>query len=194
MVSTETSRRSRRTFALVALVSGALAFSLAPGTAVAADSAAAPARAVAPTVTSAALRTVTPPAAKQTPAPPTAAKKKNKKMTVRVSKSPYRFASYRFNKWYAKRYQKVRYGWGTAQFRCLGPMWGRESAWNEKAHNSNGGAHGIPQAQPGSKMASAGPNWQTNPVTQIKWGLGYIKSVYGTPCRAWGFWQNHHWY
>ena len=37
------------------------------------------------------------------------------------------------------------------------------------------GAYGIPQALPGSKMASAGPDWQTSAATQIRWGLGYIK-------------------
>ena len=49
------------------------------------------------------------------------------------------------------------------------------------------GAYGIPQALPGSKMASAGADWQTNPATQIKWGLGYIKAIYGNPCSAWAF-------
>src|SRR5580698_3493300 len=55
-------------------------------------------------------------------------------------------------------------------------------------------AFGIPQALPGSKMASAGPDWQTNPTTQIKWGLGYIKSVYGTPCGAWSHEEADGWY
>jgi hypothetical protein len=53
---------------------------------------------------------------------------------------------------------------------------------------------GIPQALPGSKMASAGADWQTNPATQIKWGLGYIKAIYGDPCKAWAFWQVNHYY
>jgi hypothetical protein len=79
------------------------------------------------------------------------------------------------------------------QFGCLDQMWARESGWNYQAYNASG-AYGIPQALPGSKMASAGADWQTNPATQIKWGLGYIKSIYGTPCNAWAFWQAHGYY
>ncbi|MBO0776915.1 MAG: lytic transglycosylase domain-containing protein [Actinobacteria bacterium] len=79
------------------------------------------------------------------------------------------------------------------QFSCLDSIWTRESGWNYQAENASG-AYGIPQALPGSKMASAGADWQTNPATQIKWGLGYIKSTYGTPCDAWAFWQAHGYY
>jgi hypothetical protein len=79
------------------------------------------------------------------------------------------------------------------QFGCLKIMWENESGWRVTAANASG-AYGIPQALPGSKMASAGPNWQTNATTQIKWGLGYIKGRYGTPCGAWAFWQNNGWY
>ena len=64
-----------------------------------------------------------------------------------------------------------RYSWHKKQYRCLAVMWGKESAWNEKAHNGSSGAHGIPQAMPGSKMAKFGANWRSNPTTQIKWGL-----------------------
>jgi Transglycosylase SLT domain len=81
----------------------------------------------------------------------------------------------------------------STQFGCLDQMWMRESGWNYQAYNASG-AYGIPQALPGSKMASAGPDWQTNPATQINWGLGYIKSMYGTPCNAWAFWQAHGYY
>jgi hypothetical protein len=80
------------------------------------------------------------------------------------------------------------------QYGCLYQMWMRESGWNVRAENPTSGAYGIPQALPGSKMASAGANWATSAVTQIKWGLGYIKSVYGSPCGAWAFWQAHGWY
>ena len=69
----------------------------------------------------------------------------------------------------------------------------RESGWRYNAENASG-AYGIPQALPGSKMASAGPDWQTNPTTQIKWGLGYIKGRYGSPCQAWAAWQAQGWY
>jgi hypothetical protein len=79
------------------------------------------------------------------------------------------------------------------QFGCLDQMWNRESGWRYNAYNASG-AYGIPQALPGSKMASAGADWQTNPATQISWGLGYIKSIYGTPCSAWAFWQGHGYY
>ncbi len=79
------------------------------------------------------------------------------------------------------------------QFGCLNNIWTRESNWRYNAANASG-AYGIPQALPGSKMASAGPNWQTNPTTQIKWGLGYIKERYGSPCNAWAFWEAHTWY
>ena len=79
------------------------------------------------------------------------------------------------------------------QYSCLLPMWQNESGWSVTAANASG-AYGIPQALPGYKMASAGPNWQTNASTQIKWGLGYIKGRYGSPCNAWAFWQNNGWY
>jgi hypothetical protein len=79
------------------------------------------------------------------------------------------------------------------QFGCLDNIYTRESGWRYNAENASG-AYGIPQALPGSKMASAGADWQTNPATQIKWGLGYIKSMYGTPCGAWSFWQAHGYY
>jgi hypothetical protein len=71
-------------------------------------------------------------------------------------------------------------------FGCLQDLWNRESGWRYDAENASG-AYGIPQALPGSKMASAGADWATNPATQIKWGLGYIKGIYGTPCGAWAF-------
>jgi len=85
------------------------------------------------------------------------------------------------------------FGFSTDQFGCLNNIWSRESGWRWNAANASG-AYGIPQALPGSKMASAGPDWQTNPATQIRWGLGYIKGRYGTPCNAWAFWQANGWY
>jgi hypothetical protein len=86
------------------------------------------------------------------------------------------------------------YGWGSDQFSCLASLWQKESSWNYQAYNASSGATGIPQALPGSKMASAGTDWQTNAATQIAWGLGYISSVYGTPCSAWGHSQSTNWY
>jgi hypothetical protein len=86
------------------------------------------------------------------------------------------------------------FGWSQDQFGCLDLLWTRESNWNPLAHNSSSGAHGIPQSLPGSKMASAGPDWYSNPVTQITWGLGYIQDRYGSPCSAWGHSQGYGWY
>ncbi|WP_406171207.1 phage tail tape measure protein [Streptomyces sp. NBC_00996] len=88
------------------------------------------------------------------------------------------------------------YGWGPAEWPALKALWQRESAWDYKATNASSGAYGIPQALPASKMASAGSDWRTNAATQIRWGLGYIKSRYGSPSNAWSFWQRQspHWY
>jgi hypothetical protein len=87
-----------------------------------------------------------------------------------------------------------RFGFGADQFGCLDSLWTRESNWNPAAHNASSGAHGIPQSLPGSKMASVGADWATNPVTQITWGLGYIQDRYGSPCGAWGHSESHGWY
>jgi hypothetical protein len=86
------------------------------------------------------------------------------------------------------------YGWPSSQFGCLESLWNEESGWNTYAQNPSSGAYGIPQALPGSKMASAGPDWQTDAATQIRWGLGYIKSLYGSPCGAWRHEQATGWY
>ena len=86
------------------------------------------------------------------------------------------------------------FGWSSGEFGCLQSLWNAESGWNPSATNPISGAYGIPQALPGSKMASAGADWQTNPATQIKWGLGYIKQVYGSPCAAWSHEQSTGWY
>ncbi|MEU6073101.1 lytic transglycosylase domain-containing protein [Micromonospora sp. NPDC047074] len=85
-------------------------------------------------------------------------------------------------------------GFGMDQFPCLNKLWDKESGWNHKARNSSSGAYGIPQALPGSKMGSVASDWQTNPATQIEWGLGYIKGRYGTPCKAWAHSQDVGWY
>ncbi|MCG6499396.1 transglycosylase SLT domain-containing protein [Kitasatospora sp. A2-31] len=81
-----------------------------------------------------------------------------------------------------------------AQFQCFSQIVKRESGWDYTATNKSSGAYGLVQALPGSKMASAGADWRTNPATQIKWGLNYMNSRYGSPCGAWSFWQSHHWY
>jgi hypothetical protein len=85
-------------------------------------------------------------------------------------------------------------GFKIDQFPCLDKLWKRESGWNYKAKNSSSGAQGIPQALPGNKMAKFGDDWETNPATQIKWGLDYIEGRYDTPCGAWGHSQDTGWY
>lgn len=87
----------------------------------------------------------------------------------------------------------ARYGWGDDQFACLVSLWNKESGWRVNAANGSG-AYGIPQALPGSKMASAGADWETNPATQIAWGMGYISGRYGTPCGAWDHSESAGWY
>jgi hypothetical protein len=87
------------------------------------------------------------------------------------------------------------FGWSAAsQFSCLEPLWAHESGWSVSAYNAGSGAFGIPQALPGSRMASAGPDWQTSAATQIKWGLQYIKGTYGSPCAAWAHEEAAGWY
>ncbi|MFJ4468929.1 transglycosylase SLT domain-containing protein [Streptomyces sp. NPDC089424] len=80
------------------------------------------------------------------------------------------------------------------QFQCFSNIVDHESDWNYTAVNPSSGAYGLFQALPGSKMSSVGSDWQTNPATQIKWGLNYMNDRYGSPCGAWSFWQANHWY
>jgi hypothetical protein len=88
----------------------------------------------------------------------------------------------------------AEFGFGADQFGCLESLWEKESGWDPSAENPSSGAYGIPQSLPGSKMASAGPDWAENPATQIRWGLGYIQGRYGSPCSAWGHSQSNNWY
>lgn len=80
------------------------------------------------------------------------------------------------------------------QFQCFSNIVNHESTWNYRAQNPSSGAYGLVQALPGTKMASAGADWRTNPATQIKWGLGYMNERYGSPCGAWSFWQANNYY
>lgn len=84
-------------------------------------------------------------------------------------------------------------GWAS-QFSSLDSLWDHESGWNHLAENPSSGAYGIPQSLPGSKMASVGPDWRTNPATQITWGLNYISGRYKNPNNAWSWWRSHNWY
>lgn len=90
--------------------------------------------------------------------------------------------------------QFEKYGWSDYDFECLVKLWTKESNWNPNSHNSSSGAHGIPQALPASKMASYGDDYMTNYVTQINWGLDYIKGRYGSPSNAWDHFLSHNWY
>jgi hypothetical protein len=98
------------------------------------------------------------------------------------------------NKAFAKSYMEFKYSWGEDQHSCLVNLWNRESGWRHTADNPTSSAYGIPQSLPGSKMASAGADWRTNPETQIKWGLKYIKHRYETPCGAWSAFKKKGWY
>ncbi|WP_350346891.1 hypothetical protein ABIQ69_09550 [Agromyces sp. G08B096] len=95
---------------------------------------------------------------------------------------------------YARDLAASQYGWGDDQFQCLVNLWQKESGWNYQAMNASSGATGIPQSLPGSKMATAGADWQTSAATQVRWGLGYIAGSYGTPCSAWSHSQSVNWY
>jgi len=86
------------------------------------------------------------------------------------------------------------FGWSQRQFPYLNWLWDRESSWNVYAENPYSGAYGIPQADPGAKMATAGPDWPGNATTQIRWGLRYIRSTYGSPLRAWEHEVTYGWY
>jgi hypothetical protein len=86
------------------------------------------------------------------------------------------------------------FDWSSGQFSCLDPLWEHESRWSVTAANPGSGAFGIPQALPGSRMASAGPDWQTSAATQIAWGLRYIRDTYGSPCAAFSHEQATGWY
>lgn len=85
-------------------------------------------------------------------------------------------------------------GLNQQQWVCLDSLWYQESKFQTDARNRRSGAFGIPQALPASRMASAGADWRTNPATQIKWGLSYIKVRYGTACNAWAHWKRDRWY
>jgi hypothetical protein len=112
----------------------------------------------------------------------------------RAARAAYRKALSSKNPKIVAKAMLARFGWGASQFSCLDSLWTRESKWNIHATNPTSGAYGIPQALPGTKMASAGPDWRNSAITQITWGLGYIRNVYGSPCGAWGHSEGHGWY
>ena len=86
------------------------------------------------------------------------------------------------------------YGIGASEKAMWEYIINRESGFNHYATNASSGAYGLPQSLPGSKMASAGADWQANPYTQLKWMYGYMTSRYGSIAGAYNFWQANHWY
>ncbi|MDZ5619494.1 aggregation-promoting factor C-terminal-like domain-containing protein [Nocardioides bizhenqiangii] len=86
------------------------------------------------------------------------------------------------------------FGFAEQQWQYLDALWHRESGWNHLADNPTSSAYGIPQSLPGTKMAVVGPDWRTNPETQIRWGLAYIAARYGSPERAWAHSERVGWY
>jgi len=86
------------------------------------------------------------------------------------------------------------FGWISAkEWGCLNWMWGKESAWNYKA-SSPTKDHGIPQRHMSKNSKAEIHAFQTDPVAQINWGLKYIQSRYGSPCKAKAFWEINRWY
>lgn len=81
-----------------------------------------------------------------------------------------------------------------SQLGCFDSVINRESGWDVHATNPSSGAYGLPQALPGSKMASEGADWQYNPRTQLRWALKYMNGTYGSPCGAWSHEINYGWY
>lgn len=83
---------------------------------------------------------------------------------------------------------------------CLAHIIDRENRRWDPTLDFGGGhgnvfeSYGLPQANPGTKMASAGPDWRTNPYTQLRWARGYARQRYGSTCGAWAAWQRQHWW
>lgn len=84
-------------------------------------------------------------------------------------------------------------GISPADYNYVDYIVGKESNWNPYAQNASG-AYGLCQALPASKMSSAGSDWATNPVTQLKWCNGYAVGRYGSWSAAYNFWISRHWW
>lgn len=122
---------------------------------------------------------------------PLSAKPRSKATTVSID---IELGTPEANKIYTRWYIAEREGWNWEQFQCLNKLWTHESGWKHDSLNSGSGAYGIPQSLPADKMASAGDDWKTNPATQIKWGVTYIKSRYTNPCGAYAHFVKYNWY
>lgn len=86
------------------------------------------------------------------------------------------------------------FGWSAGEMDSLRILWTKESNWTTTATNPSSGAYGIVQSLPAEKMASEGPDWQSNYKTQVRWGLKYIKERYGSPSAALSFHYANNWY
>lgn len=123
------------------------------------------------------------------------ATKKKKVVKKKVTKKTK--YNYRYNVGEIQSYAHslvLSYGWSEADYQALVLLVNRESSWNPYAINKKSGACGLFQAYPCSKMAKYGSDYRTNYKVQVAWGMDYIKNRYGTPQKAWSFWQSHHWY
>lgn len=105
-----------------------------------------------------------------------------------------------------------QFGWGTDQMSALIALWNRESGWSSSAKNTSSGAYGIAQALGHGTPGSAGSQSDMygaeyglttaqaqaansgSALDQILWGLGYIKSRYGSPSAAWAHETAYGWY
>ncbi len=85
-------------------------------------------------------------------------------------------------------------GIAASDFQAVDYILRKESSWNFRAVNASSGATGLCQALPASKMASAGADYLTNPVTQLRWCDGYAKARYGGWWPAYNFWTANHWW
>lgn len=98
----------------------------------------------------------------------------------------------------ARAFIRERYGWRYAEFNALKAMWWRESNWRHDVINNhpNGPWYGLGQVN-GGFIASRGysiKEYMKSPLAQIKVGAAYIKERYGSPTKAWAFWQANGWY
>ena len=82
-------------------------------------------------------------------------------------------------------------GYSEADFTAANYIINHESGWSPTATNPTSGAYGLGQAYPGSKMASAGADWQTNYKTQFKWFISYCEQRYGGIVAAYNYWIAH---
>ena len=107
----------------------------------------------------------------------------HKESTSRASRAGRR-GTKSYNLVYTATYATTAMGWSSREVSCLTKLWAGESNFRPMARNHRSGAYGIPQALPGRKMRVEGRDWKTNPDTQIRWGVKYVKVKYGTPCHA----------